>query len=231
MSIASQPESPGVIPLSNTNCTKDFWIGSRMKFPGSENLSPSLVYTNWFNKLMHAAGSINPKFPGNPRSPITSPVNRSQTSPPTLHYPHLRINLLTINLPLLHLTRGPIPTCLVHPDKTRSPTSPINSERMANSPPRNVLTDLPITFACFVEVLDIRWVNVQRTPPLLPRQKPKQLMLRKDCPLLQMIQKNRVQLQWLCMDWELHWTPPCTYRVKTQCFCSFLWFLNNSSNL
>ena len=56
------------------------------------------------------------------------------------------------------------------------------------------------------------------------------LLLRKDHLLLWTIQKNRVQLQWLCMDQELCWTPPCTYRVKTQCVCSLLWFLNNSSN-
>ena len=50
------------------------------------------------------------------------------------------------------------------------------------------------------------------------------------CLLLWMIWKNRAQLQWLCMDQELHWTPPCTYGVKTQCICSFLWFFSNSFN-
>ena len=118
--------------------------------------------------------------------------------------------------------------CRMAADKTRSPTSLINSERTANSPPRNVLADLPTTFACFVEVLDTRQANVQKIPLLLPKQRPEQLMLRKDHLPLQMIWKNRVQLQWLHMDQELCWTPPCTHRVKTQCVRSFLQFLNNS---
>ena len=119
---------------------------------------------------------------------------------------------------------------LVPLDKTRSLTSPINLERTANSPPRNMLTNLPTTFACLAEALDIRQANVQRTLPPLPKQKLVQLVLREDCPPLQIIQINRAQLWWLCTDWELHWTPPCTYGVETQCICSLFWFFNNSFN-
>ena len=230
ISITLQPESPGVILLSNTNCTKDYWIGSRIKFLGLENHLPSPECTNWFSKLMWATGNINLKFSRNPRSPITSLVNRSPTSPLIPQHLCQKINPPTTNPPLLLLTRGPIPTCPVPPDKTRSPTSPINSERMANSPLRNALADSPTTFACFAEALDTRWVNVRKTPPPLPKQRPEQLILRKDRPLLWTFWKNRVQLWWLCMDQELCWTPLCTHRVKTQHICSFLQFLNNSSN-
>ena len=88
------------------------------------------------------------------KNPIISPANKSPTSPPIPYCLCQKINPPTTNLPLL-LIRGPIPTCLVHPDKTRNPTSPVNSEMMANSPLRNMLTNLPTT----LHVLQRHWTQ------------------------------------------------------------------------